>query len=68
MMDKMGGWAKDAAPSNCLTVCGISREDACLDACARVICVGPSPVPSWNEKCLSRCSEQCMKGRSAQKG
>lgn len=30
--------AQDPTPNTCVTVCGTSGEDACLDACARAVC------------------------------
>jgi hypothetical protein len=39
--------------------------DACTDACQRAVCSTPHQVPAWNDACLKRCTEQCLKGRAS---
>jgi len=64
LMAKLGGLGKSEMPHTCVTVCGMSGTDACLDACARVVCTAQHGVPGWNEKCLKRCAAECTRGRT----
>lgn len=64
LMRRMGSLAKDATPNTCVTVCGTSSVDACTDACQRAVCTTMHQVPAWNDNCLSRCSNECQRGRT----
>ena len=48
-----------------MTVCGTGRQDACLEACQRSVCMNAHQVPAWNDQCLKRCASECAKGRTA---
>ncbi|KAL1561793.1 hypothetical protein AAHA92_04454 [Salvia divinorum] len=61
MLKKVGGFSKDPIPDTCVTVCGVSELDACADACARTVCVNQHQVPNWNDVCLRRCQNECLK-------
>eukprot|EP00245_Coleochaete_scutata_P018537 TRINITY_DN9714_c0_g1_i1.p2 TRINITY_DN9714_c0_g1~~TRINITY_DN9714_c0_g1_i1.p2 ORF type:complete len:120 (-),score=14.46 TRINITY_DN9714_c0_g1_i1:328-687(-) len=63
MLNKVGAFSKDPTPNTCVTVCGVSEVDACTEACRRSVCVNPHHVPNWNDVCMRRCSEECLKGR-----
>jgi len=65
LMKRMGGLAKDPTPNTCVTVCGLSASDACVDACQRSVCSQVHQVPDWNDQCLKRCTTECLKGRTA---
>mmetsp|Transcript_11569 Transcript_11569/g.42317 ORF Transcript_11569/g.42317 Transcript_11569/m.42317 type:complete len:121 (+) Transcript_11569:307-669(+) len=66
LLNKLGGLAKDASAGTCVTVCGESRLDSCTEACQRTLCFGDHQVPAWNEECMKKCTQECLKGRSAQ--
>lgn len=38
--------------------------DACTDACQRTACANTHHVPAWNETCMQRCTQECMKLQS----
>lgn len=57
----MGGLAKDPTPGTCVTVCGAARADACAEACQRAVCANLHQVPAWNDACMRRCENECMK-------
>lgn len=61
MLKKVGAFSKDPIPDTCVTVCGVSELDACADACARTVCVNQHQVPNWNDICLRRCQNECLK-------
>lgn len=61
MLNKVGAFSKDPTPDTCVTVCGTSVEDACTDACRRTVCVNPHHVPNWNDLCMRRCSDECLR-------
>ncbi|KAF8377363.1 hypothetical protein HHK36_030740 [Tetracentron sinense] len=61
MLKKVGSFSKDPTPDICVTVCGVSKLDACADACARTVCVNQNQVPNWNDICLRRCQSECLK-------
>ncbi|KAK8930632.1 hypothetical protein KSP39_PZI017054 [Platanthera zijinensis] len=61
MLKKVGAFSKDPTPDTCITVCGVSLLDACTDACARTVCVNQHQVPNWNDICLRRCQNECLK-------
>lgn len=61
MLNKVGAFSKDPQPNTCVTVCGVSEVDACADACARTVCLNQHHVPNWNDICLRRCQNQCLK-------
>lgn len=65
LLKRMGGLAKDPTPNNCITVCGLSSGDACVEACQRAVCSQLHQVPDWNDQCLKRCSTECLKGRAS---
>ncbi|KAK9272945.1 hypothetical protein L1049_003324 [Liquidambar formosana] len=65
MSKKVGALSKDPIPDTCVTVCGVSQLDACVDACARAICVNQQ-VPNWNDICLRRCQSECFKLSASQ--
>ncbi|KAG7671349.1 hypothetical protein Ndes2526B_g02152 [Nannochloris sp. 'desiccata'] len=65
MMRRMGGLAKEATPNTCVTVCGVSALDACTEACQQAVCSSMHQVPAWNEACITRCSTECTRGRTA---
>ncbi|KAK3033773.1 hypothetical protein RJ639_034215 [Escallonia herrerae] len=52
MLKKVGVFSKDPTPDTCVTVCGVSELDACVDACARTVCINQHQVPNWNDICL----------------
>lgn len=56
---------QDVTPNTCVTVCGVSAEDACSSACGRTVCSNLHQVPAWNEACIERCSAECLRGRAA---
>ncbi|KAI8462897.1 MAG: hypothetical protein J3K34DRAFT_527425 [Monoraphidium minutum] len=60
--------SRDPTPNSCITVCGVSAHDACVEACQRSVCSIPHQVPAWNEACLKRCTSECLKGRAATSG
>ena len=62
---RMGDLAQEATPNNCVTVCGSSSSDACVEACQRSVCSQVHQVPDWNDQCLKRCATECLKGRAA---
>lgn len=64
LLSRMGGLAKDPTPNNCVTVCGVSSNDACVEACQRAVCSEMHQVPDWNDQCLKRCTTECLKGRA----
>ncbi|GMH43903.1 hypothetical protein BSKO_11837 [Bryopsis sp. KO-2023] len=64
LLRRMGGLSKDSSPGTCVTVCGVSAGDACSDACQRAVCANMHQVPAWNEACTTRCTNECMKGRT----
>ena len=64
LMARLGGLGKAEMAHACVTVCGMSGTDACVDACARVACTAAHGVPGWNEKCVKRCASECARGRS----
>ncbi|KAG2450286.1 hypothetical protein HYH02_004794 [Chlamydomonas schloesseri] len=66
LVGKVGGPAKDATKGNCVTVCGVSAQDACTDACARAVCVSASHVPAWNDACIRRCNAECLRTKQQQ--
>ena len=57
--------AQEPTPGSCVTVCGVSATDACTDACGRSVCTNVHQVPAWNEKCLQRCANECLRGKAA---
>lgn len=61
MLNKVGAFSKDPHPNTCVTVCGVSEVDACADACARTVCSNQHHIPNWNDICLRRCQNQCLK-------
>ncbi|KAL8530756.1 hypothetical protein ACS0TY_007702 [Phlomoides rotata] len=61
MLKKVGSFSKDPIPDTCVTVCGVSELDACADTCARTVCVNQHQVPNWNDICLRRCQNECLK-------
>ena len=63
MLQRVGPFSKDPTPDTCVTVCGLSALDACTDACSRVVCVTPHHVPNWNEVCMRRCQDECLRGQ-----
>eukprot|EP00271_Cylindrocystis_brebissonii_P009122 TRINITY_DN23782_c0_g1_i1.p1 TRINITY_DN23782_c0_g1~~TRINITY_DN23782_c0_g1_i1.p1 ORF type:complete len:122 (+),score=6.65 TRINITY_DN23782_c0_g1_i1:252-617(+) len=63
MLKKVGAFSKDPTPDTCVTVCGVSEEDACAEACRMSVCVNQHHVPNWNEVCMRRCTEECLKVR-----
>jgi hypothetical protein len=63
MLNKVGDFSKDSTPNTCVTVCGVSELDACTDACARTVCVNQHHLPNWNDICLRRCQNQCLRLR-----
>eukprot|EP00270_Netrium_digitus_P011464 TRINITY_DN3654_c0_g1_i3.p1 TRINITY_DN3654_c0_g1~~TRINITY_DN3654_c0_g1_i3.p1 ORF type:complete len:126 (-),score=2.13 TRINITY_DN3654_c0_g1_i3:338-715(-) len=63
MLNKVGAFSKDPTPNTCVTVCGVSAVDACTEACRRSVCVNAHHVPNWNDVCMRRCSEECLKAR-----
>ncbi|CAG9464131.1 unnamed protein product [Pedinophyceae sp. YPF-701] len=65
LLKKLGGLAKDPTPNTCVTVCGVSATDSCTEACQRAVCTGAHHVPQWNDLCLRRCQDQCLKGRTS---
>jgi hypothetical protein len=65
LMARLGGLGKAEMAHTCVTVCGMSGTDACVDACARVACTGQHGVPGWNEKCVKRCASECARGKTA---
>ncbi len=65
LMAKLGGLGKAELMHTCVTTCGMSATDACVDACARVACTAGHGVPGWNEKCLRRCASECARGRTS---
>ena len=65
LQKRMGDLAKDATPNSCVTVCGVSSNDACIEACQRAVCSQVNhQVPDWNDQCLKRCTTECLKGRT----
>ncbi|KAK9866692.1 hypothetical protein WJX84_004268 [Apatococcus fuscideae] len=54
LLRRMGGLSKDPTPNTCVTVCGTSTHDACVDACQRAVCANMHQVPAWNDACLKR--------------
>ncbi|GBF93207.1 hypothetical protein Rsub_05939 [Raphidocelis subcapitata] len=64
LLRRLGKLAKDPTPHSCITVCGVSAHDACVEACQRSVCSIPHQVPAWNESCLKRCTAECIKGRA----
>ncbi|EEH52606.1 uncharacterized protein MICPUCDRAFT_53151 [Micromonas pusilla CCMP1545] len=56
--------AQDPTPNTCVTVCGSSGIDACTEACQRSVCSAPHSVPSWNDQCNKRCTQECLRGRT----
>lgn len=44
LLRRMGGLSKDPTPNTCVTVCGTSGEDACVDACQRAVCANMHQV------------------------
>ena len=61
MSAKVGAFSKDPTPSTCVTVCGESELACCTEACRMTVCVIPHHVPNWNDVCMSRCSNECLK-------
>ncbi|KAF2319705.1 hypothetical protein GH714_018113 [Hevea brasiliensis] len=61
MLKKVGAFSKDPTVDSCVTVCGVSELDACADACARTVCVNQHQVPNWNDVCLKRCQNECLR-------
>ncbi|XP_043697744.1 uncharacterized protein At5g64816-like [Telopea speciosissima] len=61
MLKKVGAVTKDPTPDTCITVCGVSQIGACIDACARTVCVNQYQVPNWNDVCLRKCQNECLK-------
>lgn len=61
MLAKVGAFSKDPTPDTCVVACGVSEVDACADACARAVCAIPHHVPAWNDVCMRRCQEVCLK-------
>ncbi|KAI4371855.1 hypothetical protein MLD38_010155 [Melastoma candidum] len=61
MLKKVGAFSKDPTPDTCVTVCGVSELDACADACTRTVCVNQHQVPNWNDICLRRCQNECLR-------
>ncbi|CAD7697487.1 unnamed protein product [Ostreobium quekettii] len=64
LLRRMGGLSKDPTPGTCVTVCGVSDADACTDACQRAVCINMHQVPAWNEACVTRCTNECLRGRT----
>ncbi|KAH9288810.1 hypothetical protein KI387_032927, partial [Taxus chinensis] len=64
MLNKVGGFSKDPTPNTCVTVCVVSQLDSCTEACARAVCANEHHLPNWNDVCLRRCQNQCLKLRS----
>lgn len=63
MLNKVGDFSKKPTPDTCVTVCGVSELDACTDACARTVCANQHHLPNWNDICLRRCQNQCLRLR-----
>ncbi|KAJ7555928.1 hypothetical protein O6H91_05G109300 [Diphasiastrum complanatum] len=61
MLKRVGAYSRDNEPDTCVTVCGASAVDACVDACSRTVCLIPHHVPNWNDICIRRCQNQCLK-------
>jgi hypothetical protein len=55
--------SQDVTTDTCVTVCGTSSEDACIEACQKAVCSNMHQVPAWNEGCLSRCTAECRRKR-----
>mmetsp|Transcript_11646 Transcript_11646/g.41930 ORF Transcript_11646/g.41930 Transcript_11646/m.41930 type:complete len:123 (+) Transcript_11646:83-451(+) len=64
LIKRLGYLAKDPTPNTCVTVCGSSGIDACTEACQRSVCSAPHSVPSWNDQCNKRCTQECLRGRT----
>lgn len=64
LLRRLGGLAREPTRNSCVTVCGVSSHDACVEACQRSVCSVPHQVPAWNEACLRRCTAECLKGRA----
>eukprot|EP01023_Acetabularia_acetabulum_P061931 TRINITY_DN7540_c0_g1_i1.p2 TRINITY_DN7540_c0_g1~~TRINITY_DN7540_c0_g1_i1.p2 ORF type:complete len:125 (-),score=16.28 TRINITY_DN7540_c0_g1_i1:214-588(-) len=62
LVRRMGGLSKGPAPHTCVTVCGVSRQDACSEACQMAVC-NTHQVEAWNQACKKRCTNECLKGR-----
>ncbi|GJP38693.1 hypothetical protein CLOM_g23114 [Closterium sp. NIES-68] len=62
LLNRMGPFSKDPTPNTCVTVCGVSDVDSCTEACRRVVCVNPHHVPNWNDGCMRRCQDECLRG------
>jgi hypothetical protein len=65
LLKRLGGLSKDPTEHACVTVCGMSSGDSCAEACERVICANPHSVPSWNDQCMNRCKQECLRGRTS---
>lgn len=61
MLAKVGALSKDPTPNTCVTVCGESEFACCTEACRMTVCVIPHHVPNWNDVCMRRCSNECLK-------
>lgn len=61
LLSAVGSFAKDPIAGTCVTVCGVSSRDACEEACEKVVCLNPHHVPEWNEVCLKRCTNECLR-------
>ncbi|XP_042491867.1 uncharacterized protein At5g64816-like [Macadamia integrifolia] len=61
MLKKVGAVSKDPTPDTCVTVCSVSQIGACIDACARTVCVNQHQIPNWNDVCLRKCQNECLK-------
>ncbi|ERN09250.1 hypothetical protein AMTRI_Chr13g82510 [Amborella trichopoda] len=54
---------KGSPSDTCLTVCGVSGLDCCVNACTSSICAEDHhpPIPNWGDVCVKRCQNQCLK-------
>ncbi|KAK3270046.1 hypothetical protein CYMTET_21530 [Cymbomonas tetramitiformis] len=64
LLKRLGSLAKEPVSNTCVTVCGTSGVDACNEACQRAVCVNMHQVPAWNDQCLKRCTQECIRGRT----
>ncbi|KAL5558500.1 hypothetical protein UlMin_034711 [Ulmus minor] len=61
MIKKIGSSSTKPMVDACATVCGVSKLDACVDACVRGVCVNQHRMPNWDDVCLQRCQSECLK-------
>ena len=62
MLNQVGASFEDSTVDGCVTLCATSPFDACVDACAKTMCINQRhKLPNWNDVCFPRCQSECLK-------